>query len=156
IPGERPPQCLALLGMASRNADVQAAALRAFSIREDEPVRIGEPASRRLLGSNSPAVRLAAADAFARGRLESVDVLWESLTRQPDRIEEHALIHAIHKLSDKGNDLIEKLGHGNPRVQKAALLLLDQPPRPKGLLKPEAVIQRTSAADAELRQTALR
>src|SRR5262249_5083435 len=35
IPGERPPQCLALLGMASRNADVQAAALRAFSIRED-------------------------------------------------------------------------------------------------------------------------
>jgi len=37
-----------------------------------------------------------------------------------------------------------------------ALVLLDQPPRPKGLLKPADVIDRVSSADPELRQAALR
>jgi putative heme-binding domain-containing protein len=41
-------------------------------------------------------------------------------------------------------------------VQKAALLLLDQPPRPKGRLGHEPVLRRVRAADADLRQTALR
>jgi putative heme-binding domain-containing protein len=41
-------------------------------------------------------------------------------------------------------------------VQKAALLLLDQPPRPRGQLTSAMVLQRVTAADAELRQTALR
>src|SRR5205085_8598998 len=37
-----------------------------------------------------------------------------------------------------------------------ALLLLDQPPRPREKLTPEAVLRRVTAADAELRQAALR
>jgi putative membrane-bound dehydrogenase-like protein len=118
IPGGRAHRSLTLLAVGSRNADLQAAALRAFSIREDEPTTIAEPLSRRLLESESPAVRLAAAEGFARGRIKPVEALWEALTKQPDRIEEHALIHAIHQRTDKGSDLVDKLGDTNPHASR--------------------------------------
>src|SRR5262249_11496483 len=80
--------------------------------------------------------------------------LWKGLQGAPDRMEEHALIHALHQCA-AAPALENALQDPNPRVQKAALILLDQPPRAKGLLKPEAVIERVGAADADLRQTAL-
>ena len=46
------------------------------------------------------------------------------------------------------------LSHESARVQKAALLLLSQPPRPPEALKTEFVLARVSAADTELRRTA--
>src|SRR5207253_10467361 len=46
--------------------------------------------------------------------------------------------------------------HPHARVQQAALLLLDHPPRASGRLAPPQVIDRLGAADQGLRQTALK
>jgi putative membrane-bound dehydrogenase-like protein len=109
-----------------------------------------------ILSSPNPHVVLAGAELIARRR--SPDSLATVVTAlasgNPDRHLEHALVHAIHKLADE-KILRELLGHAHPRVQKAALVLLDQPPRPAGLLQPDDVFSRVRAADPELRKVAL-
>jgi putative heme-binding domain-containing protein len=98
---------------------------------------------------------MAAAEALSRcGKADALPELWKALQGRPDRFLEHALIHAIHRCADAGA-LRTALEQPHPRVQKAALLLLDQPPRPHGALAQQAVIARLSAADLELRQAAL-
>jgi len=79
----------------------------------------------------------------------------DALAGQPDRFLEHSLIYAVHRIA-AAPALQAALQNPSPRVQKAALLLLDQPPRPRGALSPEQVIPRVTASDADLRQTALR
>jgi putative heme-binding domain-containing protein len=109
----------------------------------------------RLLTSDLPSVQMAAAESLARcGSANELPRLWKALHGQPDRFLEHALIHAIHRWADAAA-LRTALDQPRPRVQKAALLLLDQPPRPQGALEPRAVIARLSASDRELRQAAL-
>jgi putative membrane-bound dehydrogenase-like protein len=125
----------------------RALAARADSHATDELVR--------LLASDSPQVQLAAAEALARcGNANVLPMLWKALRGQPDRFLEHTIIHAIHRLADAAV-LRTALEQPHPRVQKAALLLLDQPPRPRDALAPQAVITRLSASEAELRQAAL-
>lgn len=133
--------------------EVAATAARALAVRDD---RGSSPTLCRLLSSDSPPVRMAAAEALARcGTIEALPSLWRALADRPDRFLEHALILAAHRVAD-APALQAALEHDHPRVQKAALLLLDQPPRPPGLLTHEPVLRRVSAADAELRQAALR
>lgn len=136
--------------------EVVAVAARVLALRRD---REAEAGSIRRLGSDPPPppfLRLAIAEALARcGTSKSLPALWQAIRSQPDRFEEHALVHAVHHLADAAA-LEKALADPHPRVQKAALLLLDQAPRPKGLLKPEAVILRFSSTDAALRQTALK
>src|SRR5262249_5333989 len=99
--------------------------------------------------------RLAAAEALARcGTAESVPALFDAVGENPDRMLEHAVIFALHHLAAPAA-LEKALADPHPRVQQAAMLLLDQPPRPKGLLKAEAVLARLAAADAGLRETSL-
>jgi putative heme-binding domain-containing protein len=135
------------------NATVVIAAARSVALHGD----IGSaPALQRLLASENSAVRRAAAEALARcGDANSLPALWEALAGQPDRFLEHSLVYAIHRIAAVPS-LQAALQHQNPRVQKAALLLLDQPPRLRGALAPEQVIQRVTASDVDLRQTALR
>jgi len=136
--------------------EVAAVAARVLALRRD---RESEDSLLRRLGSDPappPYLRLAIAEALVRcGTSKSLPALWQALKGQPDRFEEHALVHAIHHLAE-ATALEKALDDPHPRVQKAALLLLDQAPRPKGLLKPEAVLQRFSSNDVELRQTALK
>ncbi len=135
------------------NPEIVAPAIRALGRRQD---RQSGPALDRLLAAEAPPVRMAAAEALAHcGDAKSLPSLWQALARQPDRFFEHSLIHALHFLGH-APDLEAALQNPSPQVQKAALLLLDQPPRPHGQLTHEAVIQRVTAADADLRQTALR
>jgi putative membrane-bound dehydrogenase-like protein len=145
---------LAPLRKALKHADpdVIATAARGLAVRRD---RLVAADLGRLLAARSPQVRLAAAEALARcGDAGSLPALWQALSQEPDRFLEHALVHAVHWLAD-AKALQAALTNRSPRVQRAALRLLDQPPRPKGALGPGAVVQRVTAADADLRQTAL-
>ncbi len=138
--------------LAAAEPDVSATAARALAARAD---RQAGPLLCRRLTDEAPAVRFAAAEALAHcGTSESLPALWAALTRQPDRFLEHALICALHRLAQVA-DLERALHDSHPRVQKTAMLLLSQPPRPRDRLAHETVTARAASADAELRQTAL-
>ncbi len=111
----------------------------------------------RLLTSTNPAVQLAGAEALARcGNVDSWQPLVAALTKPMDRFLEHALIHALHRIvGESVEPLHALLAHDHPRVQKAALILLSQPPRPPGALKAEAVVARIQSDDPDLRRAAL-
>jgi putative membrane-bound dehydrogenase-like protein len=129
--------------------EVATTATRALGIRRDQK------SGRDFWGwltFDKPPLRLAATEALARcGTSDSAWALWRALAANPDRMEEHALIAAILALEKKPN--LGALDDPNPRVQKAALIVLEQMPK---ALKASAVMERVSARDPELRQTALR
>jgi putative membrane-bound dehydrogenase-like protein len=144
------PHLRKALGSGDPNIVIPSA--RALAARAD-PQAADELA--RLLTSDLPPVQMAAAESLARcGSANALPGLWKALHGQPDRFLEHALIHAIHRWADAAA-LRTALHQPHPRVQKAALVLLDQPPRRRGALAPRAVIARLSASDRELRQAAL-
>jgi putative membrane-bound dehydrogenase-like protein len=142
------------LRMALSDADLNVAtsAARALAHRAD---RGAAPAFERLLAAGEPPRRLAAAEALGRcGDLRSLPAIWQALAARPDRFLEHALVHAAHRLAD-ANALEVALARPEPIVQRAALLLLDQPPRPSGRLSPGTVVARASSPDSGLRRAAL-
>jgi hypothetical protein len=95
---------------------------------------------------------LAAAEALAHcGGPGAVPGLADRLARDTDRFLEHALIFALHRLASV-EQLQAMLERTNSRVQRAALLLLDQPPR--RALAADIVLQRVFANDETLRRTA--
>jgi putative membrane-bound dehydrogenase-like protein len=149
-PAARP---LLLRALQDTEPEVVAVAARALALHA-EPSAASPLA--RLLRAPAPQVRLAAAQALAHcGTPDTLPALWEALAKQPDRFLEHALIHAAHRLAT-AKALEAALQSGHPGVEKAALLLLDQPPQAReGRLTHRAVLQRVGAADAGLRQTAL-
>jgi putative membrane-bound dehydrogenase-like protein len=146
---------LAPLRKALRNGnpDVVIAAARSLALRRDSS---SGPELRRLLTAENSFERRAAAEALAWcGNSHSLSELWEALGAQPDRFLEHTLIYAAHRIADVPA-LHAALENENPRVQKAALLLLDQAAPSRGALSPEQVLPRVTATDGDLRQTALR
>jgi putative membrane-bound dehydrogenase-like protein len=133
------------------NPDVAITAARGLALRKDSAA--ASDLGAMLTGSAQ--VRMAAAQALAPcGSSKNLPAIWDALTREADRFLEHALLHAAHRHAD-APALVAALKHPRARVQKAALLLLDQPPRPAGLLKHYEVMARVTATDADLRQTAL-
>lgn len=137
--------------LTNTTSDLTAIATRALGLRAD---REAAPTLCTVLTASDPSVRLAAAEALARcGDRSSLPVIWQVLgEHQPDRFLEHALIHAAYRVADRPA-LEDALQHPNSRVQKAALLLLDQPPHQS--LNPNLVLERITAADPGLRQAAL-
>ena len=134
--------------------DVVATAARALGSRGD-----GAAAAElcRLLKSEAPQVRFAAAEALAYcGGPEALPALWEALAAEPapDAMLRHALVHALHRTAD-APALTAALSHPSPRVQAAAMLLLDQPPRSKGALAADAAFERIASPDESRRTTAL-
>ncbi len=133
--------------------DEAATAARALAARSDREA--AKPLAR-LLASRSVALRFAGAEALCRcGTKESLPAIWQALTRDPDRFLEHALLHAAHRLAPL-DELERALAHPHPRVQKAALILLDQPPRPTDRLSADLVFAHVASSDADLRRTAIR
>ena len=130
-------------------AEALAAELRAMGRRGD---RSGAARLGPLLRHPAPYVQLAAAEALAAcGSSKDVPVLIDRLGAAADRFIEHALVHALYRLADVGQ-LTAALGHADPRVQRAALVLLDRPPH--RTLSAEAVLERAFAADGPLRRAA--
>ncbi len=125
-------------------------AARALALRAD---RAAAPLLARLLSSDAAPIRLAGAEALARcGTGEALPAVWQALAGAPDRFLEHALVHAAYHIA--GPDALrDALEHPHARVQKAALVLLDQ--RSPGAPR-EAVLGRLSSEDADLRRAAIR
>lgn len=145
---------LAFLGdlLGDADLDVACASARVIGKRsESESTR----ALEKALGSPSQRLRLAAAEALARcGDAGSLPALWDALAGPMDRFLEHALIHAAHRIA-RVEELEAALDRPEPKVQGAALLLLDQYPRPRGRLHAEAVMKRAGSPDERLRHAAL-
>jgi putative membrane-bound dehydrogenase-like protein len=136
----------------STNTDVACVAARVIGLRR---LREFMPELAKLVIPSNPPVQLAAAEALARcGDASAIPTLVTALYGPADRFLEHALIHALHYIADE-RSLVQLLDDKNPRAQKAALLLLSQPPRPRDALKPDMVLARVRAPDVELRRTAL-
>jgi putative membrane-bound dehydrogenase-like protein len=142
------------LRKALRVADPAVAAVAARGLaRQGDQKAV--PELTRLLTSSSLPLRRAAAEALAHcGDGRALPAIWKTLAAGPDRFLEHSLLYAAHQLADK-SDLEKVLNHPSPRVHKAALLLLDQPPRPTGSLSVGPVLEAVAAKDADLRQAAL-
>jgi len=118
--------------------------------------RLGEklfsPKLAKMLASKDPAMQLAGAEGLATcGTTETLPAIWEALAATTDRFVEHQLVHAAFFLADR-KALEEALKDESPRVQKAAIVLLDQ----KGGAPEEAVIRRVGSGDPALRQAAIR
>lgn len=136
----------------SREPDIASAAMRHFELHPTPSARSNLEGQ---LFSDFPQVRVAAAFALARcGMADSLPIIWRRLAADPDRFFEHALIYAAHHLATT-EPLSLATQHPSPRVRRAALLLLDQPPRPHDALKPEMLIASMAAADPALRRTAV-
>jgi putative membrane-bound dehydrogenase-like protein len=135
--------------LASADAELVALAARALGRTAD--ARAG-PALVPLLRHPAAHVQFAAAEALAHcGGARSVPALLARLADEADRFLEHALVHALHSLAD-ATQLAAALGHSSPRVQQAALRLLDQPPHQN--LSADAVLKHVFAADEPLRRAA--
>jgi putative membrane-bound dehydrogenase-like protein len=105
-----------------------------------------------LLHSPDPAVRLAAAEALAHcGNTDSVPAILTALAGDCDEFLDHALTFALHRLADS-DALLSALDQPNPKVQRAALLLLDQPPFQ--VAREKTVVAHLNASDPRLRDTA--
>src|SRR5262249_21329536 len=130
-PGALPPLRAALF---DPNEEVACAAARSLAVRTD---REATADLVRLLSVGRPRIRLAAAEALARcAGPDALPELWHALAAAPDRFLNHALVHAVHRLAD-AEALQAALDRPEPTIQAAALLLLDQPPRPRGRLGPK-------------------
>ena len=133
------------------SADKDLVALAARALGRTADTQAG-PALVPLLRHPEAHVQLAAAEALAHcGRAGTVPALIDRLAGDPDRFLQHALVHALHRLADSAQ-LTAALGHASPRVQQAALRLMDQPPHQN--LPVEVVLKHVFAADESLRRAA--
>jgi putative heme-binding domain-containing protein len=143
-----------LAALKSNDPEMIAAAVRiAGTTRQTSLV----PEISKLISSTNPVVQLAAAEVLARcGDRSVLPALVSTLTNPVDRFLEHAAVHALHQIiGEQEVPLQRMLEHRSPRVQRAALVLLSQPPRPPAALKVDAVVARLQSPDAELRRTAV-
>jgi putative membrane-bound dehydrogenase-like protein len=100
-----------------------------------------------------PAARREAATALGRiGRAEAVPVLLEALRAGGDRFLEHAQIYALIRNADR-TATRKGLADQSPRVQRAALIALDQ--MENGDLSREQVVPLLESTDAALQRAAL-
>src|SRR5262249_52109855 len=114
-----------LAKLNSTNPTVVAASARSLGRLSDTNAA---PALTRLLRSPNPALRLAAAEAIAHcGNSASVPDIVGAFAAETDMFLEHALTLALYRLASVST-LLSALDNPNPKLQRAALLLLDQPP----------------------------
>jgi len=132
------------------DSTIVTAAARALGSRGD--MAAGDRLVRLLESTNAP-VRRAAAEALARcGSQAHRASLVSALARAGDDFEEHACILALFTLTDEAfaRDMLE---HDSPRVRRAALHLLDQPPL--SALRFNDLVASLGTDDAALRRAAL-
>jgi putative membrane-bound dehydrogenase-like protein len=151
ITGE--PAAAALRARLQRpHSALQVAAIHALARRRDTGAA---PELLALVRETSGALQRAAASALAVcGQSSAVRDHVEALVTSADPWLDHALTRALHFLADEAA-LRHALEHPHARVQKAALVLLDQPPRPRSSLSPEVVFARAGSDETSLRGAAL-
>jgi putative membrane-bound dehydrogenase-like protein len=138
-----------LAQLESTNATVTAAAARMVGRLHDTNAA---PGLLRLLSAKNPALRLAAAEAIAYcGTNSAVPVVEAALGGDTDAFLEHALTFALYHLATT-SDLTRALGDPQPKVQRAAMLLLDQAPFSASTAP--VVVKGLHSEDPALRDTA--
>jgi putative membrane-bound dehydrogenase-like protein len=116
--------------------------------------RESEPPLQAMLSASATEKRMAAAEALARcGSSDSAEGLWRTLADNPEPLLEHALQFALERVASTASAQAA-LERSSPAVQRAALIVLDQPWR--SALTAPAVASRLDATDARLRLTAQR
>ena len=129
---------------------VRVAAARAVGLARDR-----EATDRliTMLADDEPAVRRQAATALGRlGEQRAVPALLTAAATAADRFVEHAVIYALIRLDDAAGTR-RGLTDRSPKVQKAALIALDQMEgRP---LRRGSAVSLVSTGDAELRKAVL-
>ena len=134
--------------------DVACSAARALGRRGDHEAS-ADLAAKLSSGREKPRLAAAAAEALSRaGDRGCLPQVWNAIAAGADPFLEHALALAAHRVADTP-DLRAALDRPEPAVQAVALRLLDQPPRPRGVLAEADVMTRAGAADANLRRAAI-
>jgi len=135
--------------LKSTNVTDAAAAARMLGRVEDTNAA---PELIRLLQTPNPGLHLAAVEALAHcGSVASVPAVIATMAGETDAFLEHALTFALYRLATSAT-LTSAVEHPSPKVQRAALLLLDQPPFQA--TSSSMVIPRLHASDPSLRDTA--
>jgi putative membrane-bound dehydrogenase-like protein len=129
---------------------ILAAATHVVSLHRD---REAVPGLRKLLEHRSPHVRRVAAEALGRiGDVTAVPAILEALTEETtDRVLEHSLTYALIEIGDQAQTA-SGLQHKHPRVQRAAMVALDQMKSDR--LTPGPVLAALDSPDASLREAA--
>jgi putative heme-binding domain-containing protein len=135
---------------ADRNQTLLMVAVQAAGLHRD-PAATG--ALRELLKDGHLPLRRAAAEALGRiGSPDSVPALLGTLRQAVDQFLEHSLIYALIQINDR-EAVQPGLRDAHPRVQKAALVSLDQ--MKAGKLAREQIVPLLESNDAALQQAAL-
>ena len=161
--GRGPPRssgCCALIRMRRERVSVAALEDDDFLVRVAATRAVGLARDRaaadrliRMLADDELAVRRQAATALGRlGERRAVPALLKTAATAADRFVEHAVIYSLIQLSDAGATRWG-LTDVSPKVQKAALIALDQMEgRP---LRRESAVSLVSTGDPELRKAVL-
>lgn len=138
------------LGLGDTDVDCKITALRFAGQYRDTAAY---EAVLALLDDAQLGVRREAASTLARlQNIEAVPALVQALNQAEDPFLEHALIHALIKLKHAPSTLTG-LQHPSSRVQRGALIALDQ--MPGDALQWDHVAQLLQASDARLQQTTM-
>ncbi len=146
----------------SAHEQIRQVALQIVSLYRD---RESAPMVTNLLSSNSPANRRLAAEVLGRlGAKSAVMPLLEAANHvsqtasadattaaETDRALEHAIIYALIEIADPAGTA-KGMASENPRVQRAALIALDQ--MAGGGVKPDQVLVRLDSGEPLLKETA--
>ena len=107
----------------------------------------------KLLKADDLALRRKVAEALGRiGDPKTAPALLDALRRPADPFLEHSLIYALIRINDR-DAVLPALCDEHPRVQRAALIALDQ--MPDGSLTREQVVPLLDSADSDIQLTAL-
>ena len=136
--------------MSDTHRDVRIAAARMAGLNADAAA-LG-PLMDMMRGDD-PAARRQAAEALGRiGDRRAIPTLLAASAHTSDRFVEHAILYALIRLRSPEH-LISALKDRNPRIQKAALIALDQMEgRP---LRREQLVPLLEARDEQLSETVL-
>jgi putative membrane-bound dehydrogenase-like protein len=145
----------AAVRMLTAAIDDPSESVRLAAARSLSALRQSAPAARWAdrLNRDTPAVRRELATALGRSRSQdAVPLLLESLADGPERMLEHAILHALIEIGDPQLTSIG-LSDPSPAVQRGALIALDQMKSDR--LTGEVVATLADSVDAPLRDAAL-
>lgn len=141
---------LVRLALDSESLTIQLVAAHSAGLHRD---KLATPKLEGLLTESHPALKRQAATALSRIKdAGSIGPLMQAVKDGGDRFLEHALIYALIRIEDSER-LSPYLKQPNAKVQRAALIALDQ--MPSNPLKREQVVSLLHTDDAALRKAAL-
>ena len=138
------------VGLSDRDESIRILAVQSVGLWRDRSAR--ERLTEILTGSSNPQLQRAAAEALGRiGDARAVMRLIERAGKTvDDRVLEHSITYALIEIGKAGG-LAQFLNSTNSRIQRAALVALDQ--MNESDLKPEQILPLLKSPSPDLRKT---